>query len=239
MPCWILRTVSKSPLDNENIQRLQKSLGFKFNTRPELLVRAITHRSHGPDNYERLEFLGDSLLGFVIADTICERFPDADEGQLTRLRASLVRQETLAELARELDLGRYLVLGPGALKSGDQARDSILSDVIEAIIGVIYLDGGMKPCRQFINRIYANRLALSEPDTILKDPKTRLQEFLQKRSQELPEYTILDVSGPPHKQSFKVQCLIADGEKVFHGQGASRRKAEQNSAEKALQAIFG
>jgi ribonuclease-3 len=231
--------VSKSHLGNENLQRLKKSLDYNFNTRPDLLIRALTHRSHGPDNYERLEFLGDSLLGFVIADTICERFPDADEGQLTRLRASLVRQETLAELARELDLGSYLVLGPGALKSGDQARDSILSDVIEAIIGVIYLDGGMKPCRQFIIRMYANRLALCEPDNILKDPKTRLQEFLQKRSQELPEYTILDISGPPHKQLFKVQCLIAEGAKVFHGLGASRRKAEQNSAEKALHAISG
>jgi len=229
--------VSKSRSGNENILRLQKSLGYNFNSRPELLIRAVTHRSHGTDNYERLEFLGDSLLGFIIADTICESFPDADEGKLTRLRASLVRQETLAELGRELDLGRYIILGPGALKSGDQARDSILSDALEAVIGAIYLDGGMDPCRKFITRMFASRLALCEPDNILKDPKTRLQEFLQQRSQELPEYTVLDVSGPPHKQSFKVQCLIADGRKVFRGQGASRRKAEQDSAEKALQAI--
>ncbi|MFW2441055.1 MAG: ribonuclease III, partial [Arenicellales bacterium] len=179
------------------------------------------------------------LLGFIIADAIFEKFPDADEGELTRLRASLVRQETLAELARELDLGRHLILGPGALKSGDQARDSILSDVIEAIIGVIYLDGGIQPCREFVTRIFAGRLALSEPDNILKDPKTRLQELLQQRSQELPEYTVLDVSGPPHKQSFRVQCLITDTRQMFLGQGASRRKAEQNSAEKALQAISG
>jgi len=226
-------------LNKEHLQRLQKLLGYNFNSGPELLVRALTHRSHGSDNYERLEFLGDSLLGFIIADTIFERFPDADEGQLTRLRASLVRQETLAELGRELDLGSYLILGPGALKSGDQGRDSILSDVVEAIIGVIYLDGGMNPCRQFIIRMFANRLALCEPDNIFKDPKTRLQEFLQQRSQELPEYTVLDVSGPPHKQTFKVQCLIAEGRQVFHGQGASRRKAEQDSAEKALQTISG
>ena len=226
-------------MNKEHLQRLQKSLGYNFNTGPELLIRALTHRSHGSDNYERLEFLGDSLLGFIIADTIFERFPDADEGQLTRLRASLVRQETLAELGRELDLGCYLILGPGALKSGDQGRDSILSDVVEAIIGVIYLDGGMDPCRQFITRMFANRLALCEPDNILKDPKTRLQEFLQQRSQELPEYTVLDVSGPPHKQSFKVQCLIAEGRQVFRGRGTSRRKAEQDSAEKALQAISG
>jgi len=229
--------VSKSHLGNEKIQRLQKSLDYNFNSRPELLIRALTHRSHGSDNYERLEFLGDSLLGFIIADTICERFPDADEGQLTRLRANLVRQETLAELGRELDLGRYLILGPGALKSGDQGRDSVLSDVVEAIIGVIYLDGGMLPCRQFVTRIFADRLALCEPHKILKDPKTRLQEFLQQQSQKLPEYTILDISGPPHKQSFKVQCLIAEGKQVFCGRGASRRKAEQDSAEKALRAI--
>lgn len=229
--------MSKSHLNNENIQRLETSLEYVFNSKPALLVRALTHRSHGSDNYERLEFLGDSLLGFIIADTLCEKFPEADEGQLTRLRASLVRQETLAELGRELELGRFLILGPGALKSGDQARDSILSDVVEALIGVIYLDGGIEPCRQFINRMYKSRLALCEHDTILKDPKTRLQEFLQQRSQELPEYTILDITGPPHKQSFTVQCLIADGKKIFRGQGASRRKAEQDSAESALRAI--
>ena len=231
--------MSKSRFNKEPLQRLQKSLGYNFNSSPDLLTRALTHRSHGSDNYERLEFLGDSLLGFIIADAIFERFPDADEGALTRLRASLVRQETLAELGRELELGRYLILGPGALKSGDQARDSILSDVIEAIIAVIYLDGGIHPCREFVTRIFAGRLALCEPDSVLKDPKTRLQELLQQRSQELPEYTVLDVSGPPHKQSFKVQCMIAEGKQVFRGQGASRRKAEQESAEKALQAISG
>ena len=204
-----------------------------------MLIRALTHRSHSSDNYERLEFLGDSLLGFIIADTIYERFPNAKEGQLTRLRASLVRQETLAELGRELDLGAHLILGPGALKSGDHERDSILSDVLEAIIGAIYLDGGMKPCRQFVTRMFASRLALCEPDNVFKDPKTRLQELLQERSEELPEYTILDVSGPPHKQSFKVQCQIAGVSQVFLGQGSSRRRAEQDSAEKALQALSG
>jgi ribonuclease-3 len=215
--------VSKSRLNNENIDRLKKSLVYDFSVQPELLVRALTHRSYGSDNYERLEFLGDSLLGFIIADAIYEKFPNADEGKLTRLRSSLVRQET--------------ILGPGALKSGDQARDSILSDVIEAIIGAIYLDGGMKPCRQFVTRLFARRLSLCEPDSIFKDPKTRLQELLQKRSQELPEYTVLDISGPPHKQSFKVQCQIADGNQVFFGQGSSRRRAEQDSAEKAFLAL--
>ena len=229
--------MSKSRLNNENIERLKKSLLYDFSARPELLSRALTHRSHGSVNYERLEFLGDSLLGFIIADIIYAKFADADEGKLTRLRSSLVRQETLADIGRELDLGPYLVLGPGALKSGDQARDSILSDVIEAIIGAIYLDGGMKPCRTFVSRIFARRLSLCEPDSVFKDPKTRLQELLQKRSLELPEYTVLDISGPPHKQSFKVQCQIVDRKQVFLGQGSSRRKAEQDSAEKAFMAL--
>ncbi len=230
----------KSRLDSENTQRLERSLGYTFTDQPELLIRALTHRSFGLGNYERLEFLGDSLLGFIIADAIFERFPNANEGQLTRLRASLVRQETLADIGRELELGSYLILGPGALKSGDQARDSILSDVVEAIIGGIYLDGGMKSCREFITRMFSSRLVLCEPDTIFKDPKTRLQEYLQQRSRALPEYTILEVTGPPHRQMFKVQCMITeDDRQVFLGQGASRRKAEQDSAEKALQVIAG
>ena len=231
--------MSNSRLNNENIARLKKSLLYDFSNRPDLLIRALTHRSYSSDNYERLEFLGDSVLGFIIADALYARFPDADEGQLTRMRASLVRQETLAELGRKIELGAYLILGPGALKSGDHARDSILSDVIEAIIGAIYLDGGIKPCRKLINRMFASRLALCEPDSVSKDPKTRLQELLQERSRELPEYTIIDVSGPPHKQSFKVQCQIVDVGQAFIGKGSSRRRAEQDSAEKALQALSG
>ena len=231
--------MSKSHFDNEKFHQLKKSLVYDFSAQPELLVRALTHRSYGSGNYERLEFLGDSLLGFIIADAIYERFPNADEGQLTRLRASLVRQETLAEIGREMHLGKNLILGPGALKSGDQARDSILSDVIEAIIGAIYIDGGMQVCRQFVNRIFASRLTLCEPDNVFKDPKTRLQELLQKKTQELPEYTVLDVSGPPHKQLFKVQCEIVNGGGTFLGQGSSRRRAEQDSAEKALRTLSG
>ncbi len=231
--------MSKSRSNNENIDRLKKSLLYDFSNRPDLLIRALTHRSYSSDNYERLEFLGDSLLGFIIADAIYERFPGADEGQLTRLRASLVKQETLAELGREINLGEYLILGPGALKSGDHARDSILSDVIEAIIGAIYLDGGIRPCRKLVNRMFASRLVLCEPDSIFKDSKTRLQEFLQERSRELPQYSIIDVSGPPHKQSFKVQCKVVDIDQAFIGKGSSRRRAEQDSAKKALQALSG
>lgn len=231
--------MSKSRFNSEHIHRLQKSLIYDFDSQQDLLVRALTHRSYSAENYERLEFLGDSLLGFIIADEIYERFPGVDEGHLTRLRASLVRQETLAELGRELELSKYLILGPGALKSGDQSRDSILSDVLEAIIGAIYLDGGMKQCRQFVHRIFAGRLALCEPDSVYKDPKTRLQELLQQMSRELPVYSVIDISGPPHRQSFKVQCQIVDSNQTFLGRGHSRRKAEQDSAEKALQALSG
>ena len=229
--------MSKSHLNNEKLHQLKKSLAYDFSVQPELLIRALTHRSYGSGNYERLEFLGDSLLGFIIADAIYDRFPNADEGQLTRLRASLVRQETLAEIGRELGLGKHLILGPGALKCGDQARDSILSDVIEAIIGAIYLDSGIQSCRQFVSRIFASRLTLCEPDNVFKDPKTRLQELLQKNSQELPEYTVLDVSGPPHMQLFKVQCQIVNDGGTYLGQGSSRRRAEQDSAEKALRTL--
>ena len=229
--------MSKSRLNSESLHRLKKSLAYDFSEQAGLLIRAITHRSSGSNNYERLEFLGDSLLGFIIAEAIYSRFPDADEGQLTRMRASLVRQETLAELGRNLDLGNYLVLGPGALKSGDQARDSILSDVFEAIIAAIYLDGGMNACREFIDRMFASRLALCEPDNVFKDPKTRLQELLQKSSLQLPEYAVLDVTGPPHKQSFRVQCQIVDNSETFLGQGSSRRRAEQAAAEKALTSL--
>ena len=231
--------MSKSRYDNENIYRLKQALVYDFGSKPELLIRALTHRSHSSENYERLEFLGDSLLGFIIADEIYDRFPYADEGQLTRLRASLVRKETLADLGRELDLSKYLILGHGALKSGDHSRDSILSDVFEAIVGAIYLNGGMQPCRQFVSRMFSSRLTLCEPDSVIKDPKTRLQELLQKRSQELPEYSVMDVSGPPHKQMFKVKCHIIDSSQTFLGQGSSRRKAEQDSAEKALQVLSG
>ena len=226
--------MSKSRLNSENIDRLQRTIDYQFKQQPELLVRALTHRSFGADNFERLEFLGDSILGFVIADNIFERFPDANEGQLTRLRASLVRQETLAELARDLELGDYLVLGPGALKSGDQSRDSVLSDVLESIIGAIYLDGGLQPCRRFVKKLFSRKLALCAADKVYKDSKTRLQELLQKNAQPLPDYSILKKSGPPHRQTFTVQCQIGDGQHNFVGKGPSRRKAEQDAAEKAL-----
>jgi ribonuclease-3 len=226
--------VPKSRLSSEQKNRLSRALAHEFDHKPDLLERALTHRSFSSENYERLEFLGDSILNFIIAEAICDRFPDADEGTLTRLRASLVRSETLAGIGRELELGRYLVLGKGALMGGGHERDSVLDDVLEAIIGAIYRDAGFEVARQFVLRIFADRFEALDPSVSFKDPKTRLQELLQKQGNPLPDYHVLDVSGPPHKLSFKVECVLSEPECAFTGQGSSRRKAEQAAASVAL-----
>jgi ribonuclease-3 len=226
--------VQKSRLNREQRERLTRILAHDFPHQPELLDRALTHRSYSSDNYERLEFLGDSVLNFIIAENICDRFPDTDEGTLSRLRSSLVRCETLAEIGRELDLGNYLVLGSGELKSGGYDRDSILEDVLEAIIGAIYRDSGIEQARSFVLRVFAERLKSLDLTVSLKDPKTRLQELLQKQGRELPVYNILEVDGPAHNQVFRIECLLADPEKNYQGRGSSRRKAEQDAATKAL-----
>jgi len=225
--------VSTSRLSKEQRQQLTRILDYPFPNSPELLDRALTHRSSGADNYERLEFLGDSILNFVIAEAICDRFHDTGEGKLSRLRASLVRRSTLAEIGRELDLGRYLILGSGELKSGGHDRDSILEDVLEALIGAIYRDGGIAVARSFVLRIFARRLDEADPTATHKDPKTRLQEFLQKRGQSLPEYRIVAIEGAPHEQRFSVECVLNEGGR-YAGEGASRRKAEQAAARRAL-----
>ena len=227
----------KSHFSNEQRDRLIRILTHGFENQPELLERALTHRSYNSDNYERLEFLGDSILNFIIAEAICDQFPDTDEGTLSRLRSSLVRCETLAEIGRELDLGSYLILGSGELKSGGYDRDSILEDVLEAIIGAIYRDAGIAAARKFILRVFSKRLQNLNLSVSLKDPKTRLQEFLQMHGRELPVYNILDVSGPPHHQTFKIECLLRDPDSVFSGKGSSRRKAEQDAASLALREL--
>jgi len=226
--------VPKSRLSSEQRDRLTRVLAHGFEHQPELLERALTHRSYSSDNYERLEFLGDSILNFIIAEFICDRFPDTDEGTLSRLRSSLVRCETLAEIGRELDLGSYLILGSGELKSGGYDRDSILEDVLEAIIGAIYRDAGINSAKKFVLRVFSERLQSLNLSVSLKDPKTRLQELLQKRGRELPVYNILDVSGPPHHQTFKIECLLKDPGEIYNGKGSSRRKAEQDAASLAL-----
>lgn len=216
------------------VSLLCASLGYRFQ-QPELLEAALTHRSASARNNERLEFLGDALLSMVIAEYLFEHYAKASEGELSRLRASLVKGETLAELARGLKLGDWLRLGAGELKSGGFRRESILSDTLEAIFGAVYLDDGLPPCRQLILHLYQNYLTRLASASELKDPKTRLQEYLQARQQTLPAYNVLEVRGEPHAQSFLVECVAADARAV--ATGASRRKAEQEAARQLLEKI--
>lgn len=202
-----------------------------------LFELALTHRSCGKKNNERLEFLGDSILNFVIADDLFQRFPQAKEGELSRLRARLVKGETLSEVARELGLGDYLRLGSGELKSGGYRRDSILADAVEAIIGAIYLDSGMSMARSFVLSWFAQRLEQIDLNTTLKDSKTRLQEFLQSRRLPLPVYDLTHVEGEAHSQTFFIECQVDGLQQPSKGQGSSRRQAEQDAAKQALAAL--
>jgi ribonuclease-3 len=204
-----------------------------------LLLQALTHRSSGRDNYERLEFLGDGLLNFVIAEQLYDRFSNIDEGVLSRTRASLVRMETLAEIARILEVGPKLRLGSGELKSGGFDRDSILSDAVEALVGAIYKDSDFKTARQFIIRVFAGLLDKVDPGNLEKDSKTRLQEYLQKYSYELPRYSVRRISGQPHNQHFVVECQVEPLEQPILGEGSSRRGAEQDAAQKAYERLTG
>ena len=215
---------------------LTKQLGYVFHD-ATLLARALTHRSHGSQNYERLEFLGDSILSFIIADVLYDRFPQLSEGELTRLRATLVRRETLATLARELDLGDCLELGSGELKSGGFDRDSILADALEAVFGAVYKDGGIEAARDVVLRRYQPILDSIDPNSILKDPKTRLQEFLQRKSLATPIYSVLELSGEPHQQRFVVECRVPGLTEAVRGEGSSRRYAEQAAATRACELL--
>ncbi len=213
--------------------RLQRKLGYQFSSE-KLMTLALTHRSANGNHNERLEFLGDSILSFVIADDLYHRFPKVDEGDMSRMRATLVRGKTLAELGREFALGDHLLLGPGELKSGGYRRDSILADCVEALIGAIYLDSDVEVVRTIILAWYKSRLDTIEPGINQKDPKTRLQECLQGRRLPLPAYTVVKVQGEAHNQEFTVQCEVAGLEQPVVGKGGSRRKAEQAAAEQAL-----
>lgn len=202
-----------------------------------LYEQALTHRSAARLNNERLEFLGDSLVNMLVAELLYETHPRADEGVLTRLRAQLVRGSTLAELARELELGDALVLGSGELKSGGFRRDSILADALEALIAATYLDAGWDACRDVVRSLYRSRIAtlgVSE-----KDPKTRLQEFLQANGLPLPLYELVASTGEEHAKLFDVECVVADPPLRQPGHGTSRRAAEQMAAEAALNEIKG
>ncbi|WP_394183227.1 ribonuclease III [Marinomonas posidonica] len=217
-------------------QKLCRRIGYFF-ADLGLLELALTHRSYGGKNNERLEFLGDSILNYVIAEDLFHRFPKAKEGELSRLRASLVKGDTLAELAREFQLGDFLKLGAGELKSGGFRRDSILADSVEGIIGAMYLDAGMDVCRQHILAWYKDRLNATSLKVVTKDAKTRLQEYLQARKHALPQYDVVDIVGEPHDQTFHVHCHIELCDDAIEGCGNSRRIAEQNAAAKALEKL--
>lgn len=220
-------------MESLKYHRLQQRLGYTF-ADPKNLQLALTHRSHGASNNERLEFLGDSILNFVIGDALFRRFSEAKEGQLSRLRSQMVKGETLAHLAREFALGECLVLGEGEMKSGGHRRDSILADTVEAIIGAIYLEAGLEACRERLHSWYADRLAALSLETTVKDAKTRLQEHLQSLQKPLPEYLIVDVSGEAHSQLFTIECKVAILSQTTKAQASSRREAEKQAAAAAL-----
>ncbi len=216
-----------------DISRLVRALGHAFKN--EALLRdALTHRSVGANNNERLEFLGDSILSFVITAELYHRFPGCDEGELSRYRARLVKGETLAAAARAYHLGDYLRLGPGEMKSGGFERDSILANAVEAIIGAIYLDSGLEDARRFVLNALQHQLDIIATSGSTKDPKTQLQELMQGQRLPLPEYNVVTVAGEAHAQTFTVTCRVPGFAEPTVGTGSSRRKAEQDAAQKAL-----
>ncbi len=204
----------------------------------DLFRQAITHRSMSSRNNERLEFLGDSVLNLTISEYLFEHAPEADEGDLSRLRASLVRGESLAAIGLDLELGELLRLGSGELKSGGFRRKSIIEDALEAIIGAVYLLKGQAFTREFIFRLFGDRLANLPDPKSLKDPKSRLQEWLQSRGENLPDYSLLDTSGKAHNMMFKAECRVPSQQIVTQAEASSRRKAEQAAAQKALDMIL-
>lgn len=221
-------------MSGDSQRLLDQLLGAGGRVRPELLKRALTHRSAGRANNERLEFLGDAALGLVMAEALWGRFPDADEGELSRRRAALVNKDSLARVARELRLGDYLCLGGGELRTGGHTRDSILADAMEAIIGAVYVDLGLETARAMVLRIFAESLEQVASSDALKDPKTRLQEWLQARHRPVPEYAVVDISGAAHAQHFAVCCRLADDTAETRGEGGNRRRAEQDAADRML-----
>jgi len=216
-----------------NTSKLNNIIDYQFN-KENLLQEALTHRSASAKNNERLEFLGDSILNFVIAAELFNRYPKLPEGDLSRIRASLVKKEGLALIASDLNLGEFLILGSGELKSGGYRRDSILADGVEAIFGAVYLDGGFDECRDLILRLYKEQLQNIPDPALLKDPKTRLQELLQSRKYSLPKYEVVSISGKAHNQMFNMSCHIDELSVTTQGKASNRRKAEQLAADEAI-----
>lgn len=215
---------------------LSQRLDYTFED-GSLLERALTHRSAGSRHNERLEFLGDSIINFLIAETLFRELPDAREGRLTRLRALLVRRDTLASVARELSLGEALQLGGGELKSGGRERDSILSDAFEALIGAVFLDSDIATCRRIVDALFTSRIQQAQARRAAKDPKTLLQERLQGDGLSLPSYEVVEVKGAAHDQMFTVSCQVESLDRHTVGSGPSRRTAEQEAAQLALEAL--
>jgi ribonuclease-3 len=219
-----------------NYKRLFKKLGYEYLDQA-LLKRALSHRSYGAVNNERLEFLGDSALNFIIASELFRKFPKLKEGDLSRMRATLVRGTTLAEIAQEFGLGEYLFLGSGEMKSGGHRRESILADTVEALIGAILLEAGFDACKERVLAWYSQRLDELNPDILVhKDAKTRLQEWLQGRKRNLPDYVLVATEGAQHEQTFTIECR-AEGLTAVQASASNRKAAEQMAAEAALQKI--
>lgn len=220
----------------KNTKLLLQALNYEFNDK-QLLVQALTHRSYSGTNNERLEFLGDSVLNFVVADLLYETFPKLDEGDLSRVRAHLVKQASLADIANKLKLSDYLRLGEGELKSGGFRRPSILSDALEAIFGAIFLDSGFNTAQQVIRQQYMEVISNIDPLTLGKDPKTLLQEMLQAHKFSLPNYLVVNTHGAAHDQLFDIECRLDELDIVTTASGSSRRDAEQKAAQLALEAV--
>jgi len=219
-----------------SLEALQRGLDYRF-AQNRLLEQAVTHRSYGADNNERLEFLGDSILNMVVAMMLFERFGKLREGELSRLRAQFVRQDSLQGIAEKLGIGSVLHLGEGELKSGGDRRPSILADATEAIFGAVFLDGGFDAARRVIEGLYAPLLVDFDPSRNLKDPKTALQELLQARRLALPRYDLVEIRGEAHAQEFEIACIIEPLKLRTLGVGNSRRAAEQTAAQSALEQI--
>ena len=219
-----------------NSDALCRKIGYIFN-RPELLRQALTHRSHSLPHNERLEFLGDSVLNCAVAGLIFRHFPGLTEGNLSRVRANLVNQQALAERAQTLELGKLIRFGDGELKSGGERRPSILADTLEAVLGAIYLDGGFTQAEKVITVLFAPLLKGLDAQTLGKDPKTLLQEYLQNLRLALPQYSVIATTGEAHQQQFKVECMIVKPDIRTVGEGASRRSAEQEAAKQAYEQL--
>lgn len=221
---------------NNSLAKLTTALGYRFQ-QEALLRQALTHRSHSAQHYERLEFLGDSVLNCSIARALYDAFPQQPEGNLSRMRANLVKQDTLAGIAVQLNLGDYLRMGEGELKSGGFRRPSILADALESIIGAIFLEAGFEEARATVLRLFAPTIAAIDPNVSGKDAKTQLQEWLQGRRHPLPDYQLIDTRGEAHDQVFVVSCYIPALKMTATGQGKSRRAAEQEAAMAVLKQV--